>query len=157
MPYIKVMIHLIWSTKNRERSITKELKPKLLQHIKENSVVKGIFIDSLNCVEDHIHLLVSLGSEQTIAKVAMLLKGESSFWVNKQKLTRNKFEWQDEYIALAISTSAIDKVRTYIANQEEHHAKKTFTDEYNEFLSANGLEQRISAKAELTPTHVSTT
>ncbi len=73
MPSIKVFIHFIWSTKNREPLVTKELKPILLQHIKENSVKKGIFIDTLNCVEDHIHLLVSLGSEQTISKTAMLI------------------------------------------------------------------------------------
>lgn len=99
MPFIKVMIHYIWATKNRYPFITKELKPLLLSHIKENSISKEIFIDCLNCVEDHIHLLISLSNDQTIAKVAML-KGESSFWVNKEKLTKQKFEWQDEYIAL---------------------------------------------------------
>ena len=140
MPSIKVFIHFIWSTKNREPLITKELNPLLLQHIKENSVTKGIFIDTINCVEDHIHLLVSLGSEQTIAKTAMLIKGESSFWVNKQQLVKNKFEWQDEYIALSVSYSALDKVRAYILNQEEHHKKKTFTEEYEEFLSAHQFE-----------------
>lgn len=140
MPYTKVLIHYIWATKNRERLISKELKPLLLQHIKENSIKKGIFIDSINCVQDHIHLLVSLGTEQTISKIAMLIKGESSFWVNKQQLIKNKFEWQDEYIALSVSYSAIDKVRTYISNQEEHHRKKTFTEEYQEFLRAHHFE-----------------
>ena len=114
MPYIKVLIHYIWSTKNRQHSISKDLKPLLLQHIKENSIKKGIFIDTLNCISDHIHLLVSLGSEQTIAKSAMLIKGESSFWVNKQKLIKTNFEWQDEYIALSVSYSATYKVRSYI-------------------------------------------
>jgi|SRR3972149_704264 len=141
MPYTKVMIHFIWSTKNRERIISNELKPLLLSHIKENSIAKGIFIDCLNCVEDHIHLLVSLGTEQTISKVAMLMKGESSFWVNKQKIINCKFEWQDEYIALSVSESGISKVQQYIANQEEHHRKKTFTQEYEEFLSAHGFSK----------------
>ena len=149
MPYAKVMIHFIWSTKNRKKIISKELKPLLLAHIKDNSVMKGIFIDSLNCVEDHVHLLVSLGTEQTISKVAMLLKGESSFWVNKQNIITEKFEWQDEYIALSVSESASDKVRNYIANQEEHHRKKSFIEEYDEFLQAHGLTKTISAKAEL--------
>ena len=146
MPYTRVLIHFIWSTKNREHIITKDLKPLLLNHIKSNSIKKEIFIDSINCVSDHIHLLVSLGTEQTIAKTAMLIKGESSFWVNKQKLIKNKFEWQDEYIALSVSYSAIDKVRTYISNQEEHHKKKTFFEEYEEFLSAHQFET-ILAKA----------
>ncbi|MBA2762380.1 MAG: transposase, partial [Segetibacter sp.] len=92
--------------------------------IKENSIKKEIFIDTINCVSDHIHLLVSLGTEQTIAKTAMLIKGESSFWVNKQKLVKSTFEWQDEYIALSVSYFAVDKLRVYISSgntpQEEN-------------------------------------
>ncbi len=144
MPYTKVFIHYIWATKNRKPLISKELKPLLLQHILENAIKKEIFIDRINCVADHIHLLVSLGTEQTIAKTAMLIKGESSYWVNKQMLINDKFEWQDEYIALSISYSAIDKVRAYISNQEEHHRKKTFTEEYDEFLRAYQFESTLA-------------
>lgn len=134
------MIHFMWSTKNRVPLIDNKLKPVLLNHIKENSVKQGIFIDRHNCVKDHIHLLVSLGTEQTISKIMMLIKGESSFWVNKQKLIRHKFEWQDEYIALSVSESAIQKVRDYIDRQEEHHKKVTFMQEYNEFMKAHGFK-----------------
>ncbi len=155
MPYTKVLIHYIWSTKNREPLISNELKPLLLQHIKENSIKKEIFIDCINCISDHIHLLVSLGTEQTIAKTAMLIKGESSFWVNRQQFINGKFEWQDEYIALSVSYSAAGKVRAYIANQEEHHKKKTFGQEYDEFLSTNHFEN-ILAKANAGDTAQST-
>jgi REP element-mobilizing transposase RayT len=141
MPFTKVMIHFIWSTKNRYPFISQEIKPLLLSHIKENSIKKEIFIDCLNCVEDHIHLLVSLGTEQTIAKTAMLIKGESSFWLNKQKLIKQKFEWQEEYIALLVSESGLVKIRAYIPNQEEHHKKKTFTQEYEEFLKVHGFKR----------------
>jgi putative transposase len=156
MPYTKVLIHYIWSTKNREHLITKELKPLLLEHIKANSIKKDIFIDTLNCIPDHIHLLVSLGTEQTIAKTAMLIKGESSYWVNIEQLLKSKFEWQDEYIALSVSYSAIDKVRAYILNQEVHHKKKTFTEEYEEFLIANNFETNL-AKANKNTNQPSTT
>ena len=139
MPYTKVMLHFIWATKGRSPIISKKLKPILLDHIKENALKKDIYIDTLNCVEDHIHLLISLGTEQTISKVAMLIKGESSFWVNQQKIIPGKFEWQDEYIALSVSESALDRVRAYIANQEEHHKTKTFAQEYDEFLKAHGF------------------
>ena len=139
MPYTKVMLHFIWATKNRKPIISKDIKPALLDHIKENSIRKGIYIDCLNCVEDHVHLLISLGSEQTISKVAMLIKGESSFWANGKKLVKHKFEWQDDYIALSVSESAISKVRLYIENQEEHHRHKTFAQEYDEFLSLHGF------------------
>jgi len=156
MPYTKVFIHYIWSTKNRENIISKELKPLLLNHIKENSKRKEIFINSLNCVSNHIHILVSLGSEQTIAKTAMLIKGESSFWVNKQQKLKTKFEWQDEYIALSVSYSAIDKVREYILNQEEHHKKKTFAEEYENFLIENNFEN-VLAKAGIKSNKLTTT
>ena len=155
MPYTKVLIHYMWSTKNRGHMISKELKPLLLAHIKENSIKKGIFIDTLNCVSDHIHLLISLGTEQTISKTAMLIKGESSLWANKEKILKSKFEWQDarlndtvgqEYIALSVSYSAIDKLRVYILNQEQHHKKKTFSEEYQEFLTARHFEA-VLAKA----------
>ena len=139
MPYTKIMIHLIWATKNRTRIISKELKPLLLSHIKENSIKKEIFIDTINCVEDHIHLLISLGRNQTIEKLVQLIKGESSFWVNGSGLMKNKFEWQDEYIGLSVSESAIEKVRQYIANQEQHHLRKTFEQEYNEVLKIHGF------------------
>lgn len=134
MPYTRVMLHIVWTTKNRVPMISPDLKPLLLKHIKENSKLKGIYIDTINCVDDHIHLLVSLGTEQTIAKVAMLIKGESSYWINKQKILKQKFEWQDEYYAISVSESAVDKVRQYILFQEEHHKKKTFANEYEEFL-----------------------
>lgn len=134
MPYTKAILHYVWSTKNRAPLITPELKPLLLDHIKENSKLKGIFIDFMNCVKDHIHLLISLGNEQTISKTAMLIKGESSFWINRQKLTNYKFEWQEEYFALSVNFRNLDDIRASKADQENHHRKITFEEEYNEFI-----------------------
>jgi putative transposase len=142
MPYTKVMIHLIWSSKNRKPIISGELKLMLMSHIKDNCRSKSIYIDTINCVEDHIHILLSLGTEQTISKTVMLIKGESSFWVNKQKLIGQKFEWQDEYIALSVSESAVSSIRQYITNQELHHKKATFEEEYNKFLISHGFDKK---------------
>jgi len=140
MPYIKIWIHLIFSTKNRDKLISKQLKPQLLKHIKENSIEKNIYIDFMNCVSDHIHLLISLNSEQTVSKVTQLIKGESSHWINKSNLIHTKFEWQDEYIAVSIGHSQVNRVRDYIKSQEEHHRKKTFKEEYDEFIDKYGFE-----------------
>jgi putative transposase len=74
MPYLNIYLHVIWSTKNRAKLIIKELKQILIEHIKTNAKEKGIFILAINCVQDHIHLLISLGADQTIAKVAQLTK-----------------------------------------------------------------------------------
>ena len=140
MSYVKIMIHLIWSTKNREAVIQTDLKDALLHHIKENSIQKGIFIDTMNCVSDHIYLLISWGSEQSISKVAQLLKGESSHWLNEQHVLKNKFEWQNDYFAISVSESIIEIVREYIRNQEEHHRIKSFAEEYDEFMNKYGFK-----------------
>lgn len=141
LPYIRIWIHLIWSTKNRERIINKEIKNKLLNHIRENAKSKNIYIDFINSEPEHVHATISLGSDQTISKVAQLIKGESSNWINKHKLLSGHFEWQDEYIALSISESQINKVRDYIKNQEEHHRKKSFAEEYEEFIEKYGFNK----------------
>ena len=113
---------------------TPELRKNVWQHIRENAVRKDIFIDFVNGHAEHCHCLVSLGIDQTISKVIQLLKGESAFWFNKQELTKQKLEWQDEYFAVSVSESQIDTVRNYIKNQEEHHKHKTFQQEYDEFI-----------------------
>ncbi len=143
MAFIKIWIHLIWATKNREKIINKEIKYKLLDHIKNNATNKSIYIDFLNCTSDHIHLLVSLPATKSIAQVVHLIKGESSYWVNKTGLIKKKFEWQDEYIAISVGESVVDKVREYIKNQEEHHSKKSFAEEYKEFLIKYGFNNLV--------------
>ena len=134
MPFVKVWIHVVWTTKNRQPYLTKEIKQNVISHIKENAKEKKIFIDSIDGSSEHIHCLISLGQEQNISKVLMLLKGESSHWINENNLCKMKFEWQDEYFAVSVSESQVDAVRKYIQNQEEHHRKKTFGEEYEEFL-----------------------
>ncbi len=140
MPFVRIWVHLIWSTKNRERIITKKLRPALLSHMKENAKQKNIFLDQINCVEDHCHALISLGASQTISKVTFLLKGESSHWINENRLIMGKFGWQDEYMALSVSESQVEKVRNYIKNQEEHHRRKSFREEYEEFIKKYGFK-----------------
>jgi len=141
MPYIRIWIHLIFSTKNRDKLITKSLKPQLIDHIRENAQKKDIYIDFINCVEDHCHILISLGASQSISETARLIKGESSNWVNKNKLSKIHFAWQEEYIAVSVSESQVDKVREYIKNQEEHHRVKSFTEEYDLFIEKYGFKE----------------
>lgn len=142
MPFIKIYIHLVWSTKNREPFLnTKELRQKVWQHMLNNAKEKGIFIDFINGYSDHCHCLISLGVDQNIQKVVQLIKGEASHWINKNKMTKGKFEWQDEYFAVSISQSMVGKVRNYIKNQEEHHKRKSFQEEYEEFMEKYGFEK----------------
>ena len=107
--------------------------------MKEKGPLKKIHIDFVNGYKEHVHCLVSLNQKQTIAEVVQLMKGESSYWINKHNLTQEKFEWQDEYFAVSVSESDVNRVREYIKNQEEHHTKKTFAQEYDEFIEKYGF------------------
>ncbi len=109
--------------------LTSDLRAKLIDHIKINCRNKEIFLDSIGGWSEHLHLLMSLGREQNIAKVMMLIKGESAHWLNKQNLIRGKFYWQDDYYAISVSESQVTKVRAYIEGQEEHHRAVPFTRE----------------------------
>ena len=140
MPFIKLWIHLVWSTKNREPFLTKDIRKRVFNHIKENAVIKNIHVDFINGYTDHVHCLISLHQEQSITKVVQLIKGESSFWINKNNLCADKFEWQDDYFAVSVSESGVNSVREYIKNQETHHAKKTFQQEYEEFMMKYGFK-----------------
>ncbi|ODS78085.1 MAG: transposase [Cytophagaceae bacterium SCN 52-12] len=141
MPYIKTYIHFVWSTKNRYPFLdSEELRSNVWNHIRNNARAKGIFIDFINGYNDHCHCLVSLRMDQTIQKVMQLIKGESSFWINKNRLTEKKFEWQDEYFALSVSESMIDRVRNYIKNQERHHRKRSSREEYEELMLKYGFK-----------------
>jgi putative transposase len=132
MPHVKVMIHFVWSTKNREQYlISPDLRKKVWKHIKENATQKGVYIDMINGYQEHCHCLISLGIDQTISKTMQLLKGESSYWINKNRLCSGKFEWQDDYFASSVSESLVSRVREYIKNQEDHHQTRTFAEEYD--------------------------
>jgi REP element-mobilizing transposase RayT len=143
MSFTKVYIHYVWSTKNRQPFLsTLEIRQKLWEHIRQNAKEKGIFLLRVNGYKDHCHCLVSLGKEQAIHDVARMMKGESSHWINKGNILGNekiKFQWQNDYYAVSVGESILDRVKKYIDNQEAHHHKKTFQEEYNEFIEKYGF------------------
>jgi len=140
MPFVKIWIHAVWATKNRKKLLNKEIRLAVFEHIHKNALKKEILMDCVNGHIEHVHCLFRLKNDQTISKVMQLIKGESSFWVNKQKLIKSKFEWQDEYFAVSVSESQVNAIRKYILNQEEHHKKKTFKQEYDEFIQKYGFQ-----------------
>ncbi len=89
---------------------------------------------------NHVHCLFRLKNNQTIENVMQLIKGESSFWFNKSKLSENVLHWQKEYFAVSVSESQVEVVKKYIQNQEEHHKVKTWDEEYNEFIKNYGFK-----------------
>ncbi len=139
MSYVKNWLHCVWGTKNRTPFLIEEIKFLILEHIKANAKEKDIYIDTLNGLSDHLHCLISLNPDIALSMAIQLIKGESSFWINRSRLTKSKFEWAVEYFAVSVSESHLPGVRNYIRTQEEHHRKKTWEEEYNEFLTEYGF------------------
>ena len=141
MSFVKIWIHAVWGTKYREHVLEKTMLESVCDHIMENGKLKGIFIHCINGYSDHLHCLMLLHADTSISKQMQLIKGESSFWINKNKILRGRFEWADEYFASSVSEDKLDIVRAYIMNQQEHHKKVTFKDEYEKFLKHVGFDQ----------------
>jgi putative transposase len=138
MSFVKIWVHLVFATKNRAPLLSKNFRYDLHNHIIQNCKEKDIFLQTINGYTDHIHCLISLGKDQTISKISQLIKGESSLWINKNNFTDGKFSWQDDYFAVSVSESQVETVVNYIKNQEQHHAKKSFEDEVQEFMTKYG-------------------
>jgi putative transposase len=140
MSYVRIWVHLVFATKNREPFLDKQVREQVHQHIAENCKEKEIFLQAINGYTDHVHCLIALKREQTIARVAQLIKGESAFWINKNNLTEEKFIWQDDYFAVSVSESQVATVVRYIKNQEAHHTRKSFSAEVHEFKEKYGWQ-----------------
>jgi putative transposase len=141
MPWIKVWLHFVWCTKDRFPFLQDGVRTRVFEHIRENARKKSIHIDFLNGWLEHVHCLISLGSNQTLEQLMQLIKGESSFWINKTQLTKTKFAWQDEYFVASVSESNLQSVRRYIARQEAHHSKVSFDREFDDLLMRAGFQR----------------
>ncbi|MCL4484027.1 MAG: IS200/IS605 family transposase [Bacteroidetes bacterium] len=140
MSFVKIWVHLVFATKFREHLFSKEISHAIHEHIMSNCKKKEIFLQAINGSVEHVHCLISLGKDQSIAQVVQLIKGESSFWINQNHLLPNKFSWQDDYFAVSVSESHLENVVKYIKNQEEHHRIKPFSEEVEEFIAKYGFK-----------------
>jgi putative transposase len=139
MSYVRIWVHLVFSTKNRIPFLLKAVRATVYQHIIENCLKKNIFLKEVNGYDEHLHCLISLRNDQSISKVSQLIKGESSFWINKNNICQGTFQWQDDYFAVSVSESQVPNVVKYIKNQEKHHTKKKFSEEVDEFILKYGF------------------
>ncbi|MEX0966624.1 MAG: IS200/IS605 family transposase [Bacteroidia bacterium] len=127
--YHSIWLHLIWSTKNREPLLTKEIRFSLFDQIREISKENDYYLDFINGVEDHLHCLVCLKPKYAASDMVKQLKGASSKWLNEQGLIEGSFAWQDGYAVISVSPSHIINVRNYIKNQEKHHQEMSLKNE----------------------------
>ncbi|GAB4497774.1 MAG: IS200/IS605 family transposase [Saprospiraceae bacterium] len=144
MAQVRIWVHAVWGTKRREPIMqNKNKRIDLFKHIKSYAKEKKIYLDFINGEADHVHCLISLACDQTIAQVMKLLKGESSHFANKEKMFEAEFDWADDYYAVSVSQSHVETVRNYIKNQEEHHRSKTFEEECHEFMEKYGFVRML--------------
>ena len=142
--YTQLYAHIIFTVKSRANLITEKHREELekyicgiLANIKCNSI-------AIYCNPDHIHILIGYGPDISVSNIVRDIKSNSSRFINDRKWIVGKFYWQDGYAALTCSKSQLDRVSAYILNQPKHHKKKSFQDEYVEFLDRYGI--RYDAK-----------
>ena len=132
--------HLVFSTKNREPMIDAEFQGRLYEYIGGILRAEKSVLLAAGGMPDHVHLLVSLSRELSIADTLRLVKANSSKWVHETFRDRGAFAWQTGYGAFSVSFSNLPDVKSYIARQAEHHRVRTFQDEFREFLRRHELE-----------------
>jgi putative transposase len=141
MSYIRIWIHCVWTTYKKVPFLRDEIRNEIIYHIRDNAIIKGIYIDHINGYHEHLHALISLGGKQTISEVMQKIKGVSSYWINKNKLTNLKFKWQDDFYSVSIGMSHLDNLRKYIRNQGHHHKKITFQEELDSIIEEYKLKK----------------
>lgn len=92
MAHVKIWVHVVWGTKNHQPILTNDFRKKLFEHIRENARSKKLYIDFINGYLDHVHCLLALNADMSLAKVVQLIKGEAAYWSNKNSLTKPKLE-----------------------------------------------------------------
>ena len=122
--------------------LTKTAAAKASRFLARYALEKGIYMKVNYFNADQVHTLIDLPTSKSIEEVMQLLKGSSSHWINENRLLRGKFSWGRGYGAFSVSHSHISRVAAYIAAQEEHHRKKTFSQEFEVFVKKYGLEWR---------------
>ena len=138
--YSRVWLHVVWATLERRPLLNKSAAVKLSAYLYDYALEKGIHM-KINFVNaDHVHALIDLPTHSSIQDMLHLLKGNSSHWVNEQNLISGKFGWGRGYGVFSVSESAVPEVCGYIANQEEHHRKRNFTEELKLFVKKHGLQ-----------------
>ncbi|MBX2923555.1 MAG: IS200/IS605 family transposase [Chitinophagaceae bacterium] len=133
--YTQLHVHFVFAVKYRAALIQPDWNERLHKYITGVIQNNGHKMLAINSVADHLHYFAGINPNQSISQLMQFVKGDSSEFVNQQGFTKRKFQWQSGYGAFSNSHSQIDAVVKYIMNQQEHHKKKTFKDEYLKMLS----------------------
>lgn len=138
--YSQLYIHIVFSVKGRQNLIQKKWEDELQKYICGIVNGKEQKVYAIGGVADHIHILVSIKPNVAISDLARDIKTNSSKWINERRLVVGKFQWQEGFGAFSYAHSQLDNIIAYINNQETHHHRKTFKEEYLEMLHKFDVE-----------------
>ncbi len=138
--YTQLNIQLVFAVKGRDSLLKKSFRYEVFKYI--SGILKEInqFPLAVNGYLDHVHLFFEMNPNNSVSEISRIVKSNSSKWINDKRFLMNKFNWQSGFGAFSYSRSHRNKVIKYIMNQEQHHKKKTFKDEYLEFLDAFNIK-----------------
>ncbi|HEV2842991.1 MAG TPA: IS200/IS605 family transposase [Chthoniobacterales bacterium] len=136
----KVIIHIIFSTKNRDAWLDREVRPRL--HAYVATICRDLNADAFRVggVADHLHIVTSLPRTLSQAEMVETVKKTSSKWIKRLDTKYREFYWQRGYGAFSVSPSQLKAVLEYVAKQAEHHRTRSFQEEYRGFLRKYGVE-----------------
>jgi REP element-mobilizing transposase RayT len=136
----RIIVHMIFSTKSREPFITAEMCPELSAYL--GGIAKNLdcYPIKVNCPTDHAHTVFVLSKTRSLVEIIREAKRTSTKWVKSRWPTARKFGWQNGYGAFSVSESQLEAVIRYVENQQEHHRKVTFQDEFREFLKRHRID-----------------
>ena len=137
--YTQVYIHLVFATEYRSRLLRKEMRTELFDYTAGIVRELNCFVQCIGGMEDHVHLLIGLIPSLSISTFAQKVKANTSRFINDKAWIPGKFRWQDGYGAFSVSQSALEQVRGYIRNQEQHHSSRTFSEEYLALLEKHNI------------------
>ena len=138
--YTQIHIQAIFAVKRRTGLIQKEWKDELYKYITGIIQAHDHKLLAINCMQDHLHIFFGMRPIQALSDLMQDIKGSSSKWINEKKFVKEKFEWQEGYGAFSYSKSHVPSVIKYVQNQEVHHRKITFLNEYKSFLEKFGID-----------------
>jgi REP element-mobilizing transposase RayT len=138
--YTQIHIQFVFAVKHRAAIIHDSWKVELFKYITGIVETNKHKMICINGVSDHLHLLIGVRPHQSISDLMQDVKGSSSKWINEKKFLNSKFEWQEGYGAFSYAKSQVKNVIEYINNQEMHHQKRTFREEYLEFLKKYDID-----------------
>ena len=136
----KNLVHLVFSTKNREAILSESVRDPFCAYA--SAVLRDLDspVIAINAWRDHVHILFALSKNHSLAQIVMEVKRATSKWIKTQGKTFAKFHWQSGYGAFSIGQSGVDEVKAYIANQAKHHRVKSFEEEFRSFLKRYQIE-----------------